>query len=409
MAGNKTSAIRNKWFKALVFLVIGVPGILMIWMAVAGPVTVLRVLRYGDTDIWDYQHGPGRELRAASTSFPFGTGTGNFNMSAAPLQTFGYGGDLEAILENNESIAFLVLKQNELLYERYFNGHSVTSISQVFSVSKSITALLVGMAIGDGYLGGTDQSVTDLVPELGGSGWDRVTIRHLLTMTSGSDYEENDNPFGEHVIFNYTPHLVEEILEMGMQDEPGNVFRYKSGDNALLALALSRALGGESITAYAQRRLWDKLGMENGGIWTMDHEGDGLEKSWCCLALSARDLARVGLLLLNNGSWNGEQLVSQSFVHESISAQIPGQEWPERFKKAGWRNYGYNWWLASEGRGDFFALGKDGQWLYVNPSSDVIIVRLGVSSGELSGGQWVSLFQTISDQQNQPLRGSLNK
>lgn len=366
------------------------------WMATAGPVTVMRVIRYGDTDIDDFSHYPGRELLASETPFVFGVSDLPYQPSYAALEKLD-SSDLEAFNGAHDSIAFLVIHDDTIVFERYFQGHTASSLSQAFSMSKSVFSAVVGMAIEDGYLQGVDQPITDLVPELAPRGFADVTFRHLLTMTSGSSYVENDNPFGEHVILNYTPRLEAEILQFAMEDTPGSQYRYKSGDNALLALALDRALGDESITAYTQRRVWTPLGMEHRGVWTIDREGDGLEKTWCCLAASARDFAKFGRLFLNQGRWNGEQIVPAEWVAESAGRkQIPDSAWPAEYRAAGWRGYGYQWWLASEQDGDYFALGKDGQFLYVNPRHSVIIVRLGWSSGGLYSSKWIELFQTIA-------------
>lgn len=365
------------------------------WMIVAGPVTVLRILRYGDTDIDDYSHYPGRELVGSETPYLFAVCADPFSMPAGKLEGFA-GGDLESIAAANDSIALLVIHDDAIVFERYFQGHTTTSVSQGFSVTKSVFSLLVGAAIEDGYLRGVDQPITDFVPELASRGFADVTLHHLLSMRSGSDYVENDNPFGEHVIMNFTPDLESRILEFQVEDQPGAVFRYKSGDNALLALALDRALGEETITSYMERRIWVPLGMQNRGVWTTDREG-GLEKTWCCLAASAVDFAKIGRLLLNNGDWNGNQIVSAEWVSASTHVnQVPNPAWPASFNAAGWRGYGYQWWLASEADGDFFAMGKDGQYLYVNPRRDTVIVRLGWSSGELYSSDWIRLFRAIA-------------
>jgi CubicO group peptidase (beta-lactamase class C family) len=313
------------------------------------------------------------------------------------LREYGAAIELNQILSSNDTLAFLVIQDDTILYERYFQGHTSATLSQSFSMAKSFSSVLIGLAIDDGYIAGVDQSITDFVPELASEGFDKVEIYHLLSMTSGSNYMENDNPFGEHVILNYTPQLEKEILKFKMESTPGEEFRYKSGDNALLALALDRALGEETITEYTQRRLWTPLGMENVGIWTLDHEGDGLEKTWCCLSATARDFAKLGRLYLDQGSWNGEQILSSDWIEQSITGQISGTAWPQAFADIGWRNYGYYWWLASEDQEDYFALGKDGQILYINPHQDLIILRLGWSTGELSSYQWIALFQSLAE------------
>ena len=374
---------------------------LIVWMAVAGPLTVLRILRFGDTNIDDFSHYPGRALQASASPMQFTRSEEELRIPADVLAAFGDAGELDSILASNDSIGFLIIQSDTILFERYYQGHSASSISQVFSMSKSFTSTLIGMAIEDGYILGEDQPITELIPELETQGFSEVTVKHLLTMMSGSSYNENDNPFGEHVILNYTPVLERQILNFTMEREPGTFFRYKSGDNALLALALDRALGTETITDYTQRRLWAPMGMEDDGMWTIDHAGDGLEKTWCCLAASARDIAKLGRLYLHRGNVQDRRLISADWIeHAALQGQIPEELWPEEFVSAGWWNYGYQWWLASREAGDYFALGKDGQFLYVHPDRDLIIVRLGWSPGELRSSEWIALFQVISNAVN---------
>lgn len=341
-------ATRKRIFRVLGFVIGVILITLAAWIVIAGPVPVFRIIRYGDTNIDDFSHYPGRELRASDSPFRFMRSDDELRIPTTALLAYGSQGELERILESNDSIAFLIIKGDTILYERYFQGHTPSSLSQAFSMSKSFTSALIGMAIDDGHILGVDQVITDFIPELAQEGFDGVTIEHLLTMSSGSSYVENDNPFGEHVILNFTPELEEQILAFEMEGEPGELFRYKSGYNALLALALDRALGAETITEYTQRKLWTPLGMEDNGVWTIDHEGDGLEKTWCCLAASARDFAKLGRLYLNEGAWKNQQILSSDWVAQSTQeGYVPEAAWPDDLKSRGRWNYGYQWWLAS--------------------------------------------------------------
>jgi CubicO group peptidase (beta-lactamase class C family) len=387
---------RKNLIRLLAILLAAISFTMLAWVLVAGPVTVQRILRYGDTNIGDFEHYPSRRLQASSSPFIFKAGEGAARVPEEVTLDGGVRASLEDLLTSNDTIAFLIIKGDTLLFERYYQGHTPSSLSQSFSVSKSFTSALVGAAIQDGILDSVDQPVTDYVPELSQNGFGRVTIRHLLTMMSGSDYVENDNPFGIHVILNYTPHLEAEILDFGMEGEPGEVWSYKSGDNALLALILQRALGQMTVTEYMQAALWEPLGMQYDGLWSLDRQG-GLEKTWCCLAAAARDFARLGRLYLQDGALDGEQVLSPGWVRQSVQVgAVPESAWPADFKAAGLWNYGYQWWLVSKEEGDYLALGKDGQYLYVNPAADLVLLRLGWSSGELSLGRWIALFKFLS-------------
>ena len=369
--------------------------ILVVWVIIAGPVTVFRVITRGDTTIYDYMRFPGRELHASPSPFPFEIalqddlipetvnieGTGEINLSDA--------------LESSGTLAFLVIQDDVIVDERYLNGHGESSISQVFSTSKSITSILVGTAIDDGLIGSVQDPVTVYVPELAEGGFEKVTVESLLNMDSNMDYFENDNPFAEHVIFNFTDHLENEILDLRVLSKPDRQFRYKSGENALLGLILDRVLGERTITQYMQERLWNPLGMEHRGVWGVDRV-DGLERTWCCLSISARDLAKLGRLFLDHGNWNGKQILSPNWVEVSTTdGAYTVDEWPLEFAESGLMNYKYQWWLTSENKGPYTTVGKDGQYMYIDPEKDLIMIRLGDGTGDL---RWIRIFQEIAKQ-----------
>lgn len=256
-------------------------------------------------------------------------------------------------------------------------------------MAKSVLSLLIGCALDDGVLRSIDQSVTDYLPELMGKGFQAVTFRHLLQMTSGVEYAENDNPFGRHARFYYTDHLDKEILKLKLEETPGQRFVYKSGDAFLLTLALQRALGRITVTDYMQERLWHPLGMEYEGVWSVDHEPGGLEKTGCCLTATALDFAKFGRLYLENGVWNGRRIVSEEWVRSPIASDLSvGSAW----------DYQRLWWRISRDRTDFLAGGHLGQFLYINPTDGIIIVRLGKSQGGLGRAEWANLFVSLSAQ-----------
>jgi len=370
------------------------------WFAVAGVQggfdATIRFLRHGTTTIDDFRHAPGRPLTANPSPFRFeeradGAGAPEV-VDVAAIGAI----RLDDLLAESGTIAFLVVRGDAIVDERFFDGHTAASPSQLFSVTKSVTSALVGAALDDGILASVDQPVVALVPEYAGRDFDGLTLGHLLAMTSGIDYVEDDNPFGLHVPFNYTSDVERMILDFGRAGEPGAEFQYRSGDVGLLALVLSRALAPETLTAYAQRRLWTPLGMEHDGVWSLDREG-GLEKAWCCLAATARDLAKIGRLYLERGMWAGERLLSESWIERSVErGGVDDAVWPADFAAAGLRNYAALWWLLSEEEGDVLAQGKDGQYLYLNPARNVVVVRLGRSAGDLRTSQWVSLFRDVA-------------
>jgi CubicO group peptidase (beta-lactamase class C family) len=361
---------------------------------VAGPDTAFRIVYYNDTDIDDYKIFPARTLRASDQPFHFKT-----NADTSRVLATYEGMPLDDFLQTQRTAAFLIIKDDTILSERYFEGYSESTPIQAFSMSKSILSILVGRAVDDGYFT-TDQSVTDFVSELAVNGFDRVTIEDLLQMASGSNYRQGGlfydyNPFSLHPRFEYSPRLEKEITtRLEVIDEPGSEFIYKSGDTALLSLILRRVLKTKTITEYMQETMWTPLGMEYDGFYTVDHAGpNGLEKTWCCLAATARDFAKFGRLMLNHGSWDGVQIISSDWVKTSTQ---PDPADPRDFSDfaaiPGFQGYQYQWWLAPQDDA-YFGDGKLGQLLYVNPKERIIIVRLGRVGDEPVS--WLAVFETL--------------
>lgn len=361
--------------------------------ATAAPDTAFRMFYYNTTDIEDFKIFPYRVLRASEKPSELKTDNGLFipeTYQGFPLDTF---------LESNGTLSFLILKGDTILYERYFGGYSVSDAIQAFSMSKSLFSILVGQAVDDGYFR-VDQRVTDFVPELAGHGFERVTIEHLLQMASGSNYRQTGfnelNPLSLHPRFEYSPRLEKEITTtLKVIDEPGTQFIYKSGDTALLSLILKRVLKDKTITDYMEEMVWLPLGMEYDGFYTIDHSGaDALEKVWCCLAATGRDFARFGLLMLNNGKWNGAQILSSDWVWKSTQVNPGETRHPSTMMfEGGIKSYQYYWWLGANDNA-YFGAGHLGQYLYVNPRRNVIIIRLGREGDNTT--LWLDLFTYLS-------------
>lgn len=363
-------------------------AVLAWWVARAGPATVCRTIVHNVSGIDDHRIFPLRRLEASPTPFRFRERANpqmiRFRVTAGRHA----GAPLAELLEATETTAFLVVKGDAIVYEGYFRGYDRATPSLSFSMAKSFLSLLVGCALEDGYLRSVDQPVTDFVPELAGKGFDSVTLRRLLQMRSGLDYAENDFPLGIHARFYYTDRLEEEILKLRLAEPPGGRFVYRSGDAYLLSLALRRALGRRTITEYTQERIWSTLGMEHDGSWSIDHAPDGMEKTGCCLAATARDFAKIGRLYLRKGEWEGRRVVPETWIADSVGV--------DNSADSAWE-YGYMWWHVRRDRPDFAAVGHLGQYLYVCPDAGTVIVRLGRSRGGLSHKEWEEVFLSLSD------------
>jgi CubicO group peptidase (beta-lactamase class C family) len=342
-----------------------------------------RFIFYNFANITDYKIFPSRPLTKSAEPF-------TFQPSRTPnaLTTFTVAAnrqvDFASFLAQNETVAFLIIHNDTLAYEKYFNDYDQASIVASFSMAKSVTSMLMGCALEDGYIKSVEEPITNYLPELKQNGLEEVTIRHLLQMTSGIDFNESYvNPFGDAASFYYGRHLRHNISQMKPKREPGLRFEYISGNTQLLGAVLEKALPNKTVTQYLQEKLWGPMDMEYDASWSLDKKKNGLEKTFCCLNARARDFAKLGRLYLNNGNWNGKQLVPASWVKESTRIDTAqGSAW----------NYQYQWWFPSR-NGDFMAQGILGQYIYVNPSKNLIIVRLGKDYGNVN---WPNVFTLLA-------------
>jgi len=279
---------------------------------------------------------------------------------------------LEAYHKNTGTVAFLVIKNDSLLYENYYDGYGVASKSNSFSMVKSIVSALLGKAIDEGHVKSLDQPVKDFFPELKGSYADRVTLGDLSSMSSGMEWDESYySPLSVTTASYFVSNLDELILDQPIDIEPGKAFIYKSGATQLLGMALEKATG-KKLSDYLYQSFWNPMGAESESAWQWDSEENKRVKAYCCLASNARDFARFGKLYKDHGKWNGKQLLDSTFIATSIRPRF--EESPE---------YGYGWWLKNYRQHRVFMMrGHLGQYVITFPDLNLMVVRLGHLKGK---------------------------
>ncbi len=285
-------------------------------------------------------------------------------------------------IESYEPVAFLVIQDEKILYEKYWEGYSDSSLSNSFSAAKSIIGLLVGAAIDDGYIKSVDQKVADFLPSFKEGGKEKISIKHLLTMSSGLDWdEEYASLFSPTTAAYYTNDLRKLVDKLGMEEEPGKRYYYRSIDSEVLAMIVQAATG-KTISEYASEKYWKNIGAHHDALWCLDHK-DGMEKAYCCFNSNARDFARWGQLMLNKGKWGDKQLVSETYLDETTT--------PANYltDDDGLHvdYYGYQWWIMNyNGYKIPYMRGILGQYVFAIPEKNAVVVRLGHKrSDELIG------------------------
>ncbi len=275
--------------------------------------------------------------------------------------------------KNWGTTAFLVIHKDSILLEKYWGDHNEKTVSNSFSAAKTIIALLIGIAIDEGYIKNMDEPVGNYIPEFKNLGRQKVTIRHLLQMASGLDWEESgSNPISEAAEGYFTSDLHALVTRQLVVNEPGKKFKYQSGNSQLLGIIITNATK-MSLSNYMETRLWKKIGASSTAYWSTDQE-NGIEKSFCCFYATARDYALLGRLLLNKGKWGNKQLISSNFMKELITT--PTLQMDEGTPN---QRYGLHTWVyLNQGNPVYYFRGYRGQYILTVPKDELIIVRLGM-------------------------------
>jgi CubicO group peptidase (beta-lactamase class C family) len=342
--------------------------------------TVGRMVVHQFSDIKDYKRFPSRPLPQVGTPFQF-TAPSAPELIAQKHVQLNYRGravPLDSVLAATNTVAFLIIRNDTLLHERYFDGYAQDSWVASFSMAKSYTSALIGIAIAEGKIRSVDDLMSDYLPEMKDSKLADVTLKQLLEMSANIHHAENYfNPFAGVARLYYGKHLQKQLRPLRHEAPGGSKWTYQSICTQYLGEVLVRATG-RSMTDYMLEKLWGPLGMESPASWSIDQRRDGREKAFCCINATARDFAKFGRLYLHGGNWNGRQLVPAEWVAASTAVRS------DRAK-----HYGYQWWLFN---GDYAAEGHLGQFIYVSPQNQTILVRLGKNYGNFN---WNAAFKEI--------------
>jgi CubicO group peptidase (beta-lactamase class C family) len=344
-------------------------------------------LVWRESDVGDQDRFPARRIPTGDRASRLRAGV------EADLVLDGNETDLDDFLRDTDTLAFVVVHRDRLVAERYFDDATRESLETSFSAAKSFVSTLVGIAIDEGLIGSVDDPVTKYLPELAARDprFRQITLRHLLTMSSGIRYEEGGFPsLGDDTYTYYGTDLRDLALERTeIEQPPGLAWQYNNYHPLLLGLVLERTTE-TSVSDFMARKLWQPLGAEADATWNLDSKSSGLEKLESGLNATAADYARFGLLFLHRGEWNGRRIVSEDWVRAATRADTTAGP-------ASYFGYGYFWWLDAERPGRFYAMGKYGQYVYVAPDADAVVVRLGRDWG-VGNVTWLATFRDIADQ-----------
>lgn len=356
-----------KVIKSLLLILLSFLLIGSIYAVASGKTYLFKAVWYNFAGIDDYEVFTNNTVAAATPQpWPFSTA---YNRTELPSS-------LQSMLEELSTVGLIAVKNDSILYERYWQGYDQTSYSGSFSIAKSITSLLIGIALKEGKIRSLEEPAGNYLPEFKNGDKSKVRIVDLLTMSSGSDFDESYiNPLSVTTEMYYGNDVYKAATEVNIIHKPGSLHSYKSGDTQLLGLILEKATG-MSLSDYASEKLWQPLGAELPALWSTDKAG-GDEKAYCCFNSNTRDFARIGQLMLDSGRWKGQEIISRDYFIKSVSpCMIPDE------KGQPCDYYGYQWWLYPGDEPIVYARGILGQYIIVIPSKKVVVVRLGKQRSE---------------------------
>ena len=303
----------------------------------------------------------------------------------------------EAMNTKSKTQGILIIQNDSIVYEKYWGDITADRLATVFSVSKSITSLVCGVAVDDGYIHSIDDAVTQYLPELKKKDpmWQKLTIRHLLDMQSGLDFDDtyqlglkNFKRVNAIAKLNYGHNVMKQIRGLKFIKEPGTEHRYESMTSQILGVVIERA-SGKRFADYLSERIWKPLQMESPALVNIDSPKHGVAHTFGGISLTMKDLAKIGRLYLNRGMWNGRRIISEEWIAKSTDYDTSND------------GYHFNWYNLSSATDTkaeypgYYALGIRGQVLYVNPYKRLIMVRVGMNNNNYTFIPY--LFEELSN------------
>ena len=315
--------------------------------------TLTRAFTYWGPNITDHKIFRHTEMLPGNNVYHFKSGSLSDSLSSV----------INNRVKATTTTAFLIIRNDSILFEKYYKGYKRDSISKNFSITKSITSLLIGIAIDEGYIASVRDPVTKYIPELKKKNpkFERLTIEHALNMRAGFKFkEDNYFPLSRATRLYYGTNHLGKVKRAKFKNEPGEVFEYQSLVTAMLGVVVERATG-KNLSEYLQEKVWIPLGMENKATWDIDDKRHHSNRAHVGVNATAIDLAKIGRLYLNDGAWNGKQLVSANWVAKSTTSIANNL------------GYQYHWWSYGE-----LLQNPDGEysrWQGFTPFSDSISAR----------------------------------
>jgi len=364
------------------------------------PTYVYRLITMNVADVYDYKNFENHEIKGTKSANTFISEPKEKYVESLfeeLVTKTGFNSFKEWAIES-QTTALIVIKKDTIIYEKYFNGFGRDSYFHSQSMAKSFISFLIGAAIDDSTIKSVNDPITNYIPELleRNSSFKKITIKDLLEMRSGLAYNTSlipftniHSPWHDEAVGYYHPNIRKLLLEnVEISSEPGKNFQYSNYNTSYLGLILERATN-LTVSSYLEQKLWSRI-MEYDALFSIDSKKSNFEYMPSRLIARAIDYARFGQLMLNEGNWYGEQIISKDWVIESTqeNKSISRDIYPKWFGKSDKRiYYSYQWWghVNKDGTFNFYANGNLGQNIYMIPDKETVIVHCGNSLQYYSG------------------------
>ncbi len=351
-----------------------------------------RLIRWGMGDVYDYQKFPSITIENSNNPYLIPKRIDKERFSKLEFEREGETiNDFTKLLALTKTNAFIVIQNDTIIYENYLNGRNRESLCKAFSASKSILSLLIGIAVHEGKIEDINDPLKKYIKDFRNKELGDITIKQCLNQTTGIKYNSSLSSLSsDKPKFYYTLNVRDLIKGVELENKPGTIWSTDEYSILLLGLVLENATG-KSISNYLQEKIWKQIGMEYSATFSIDSKEHKFEHVADGLNATAIDFAKIGMLLLKKGQWNNRQIIPEEWLSESISLNESSKT--DRFGL----NYKYLWWIKRK-NADFHAAGHFGQYIFVSPRSNTVIVRFGERKGGVSW--WYDIFPKIVDELN---------
>lgn len=303
---------------------------------------------------------------------------------------------IDDFIKNTDTTGLIVVKDDEIKYEKYFLGADENTLLSSNSVCKSFVSALLGIAISEGYVNSVKDPIVKYVPELIGSNIENISIKDCLQMSSGIDFDEDTDMSKMSISMLLGKPAIKYISKLEMECEPGQIRKYSSINTEIIGEIISNATKC-SLSEYLEKKIWKKIGVEKDAYWTLSN---GKELAMGGLSISLRDYARFARLYLNDGRYDNEQIIPKEWIKDTINiteSHLKPSANNDSYNALG---YGYKWWIPKGNEGEFMAIGIYSQWIYINPTKNIIIIKTSAHPGFMDTNhelKTVELFRAIAN------------